>query len=79
VSAGVVVVAMVKSSYRSSEHNSPASIRGLPHILHWRPNLRNTDSHPSTALASAVAVAAAVPESVPESGRHHSSADNLSA
>jgi len=34
--------------HRSSEHKPPTYSRGLHHILHWRPNLRNSDCHRST-------------------------------
>merc|ERR1719195_663557 len=67
------LVSLLKSRHRSSQHNFPACKRGLPHILHWRPNLRNSDSRRST-LASAEDLASAVAlESVLQLGRTHRS------
>merc|ERR1719346_224680 len=59
------LVSLLKSRHRSSQHNLPACKQGLPHILHWRPSLRNSDSGRSILasaedLASAAALASAV-------------------
>merc|ERR1719195_2384201 len=35
-----VLALKLESRHRSSYDNSPASTRGLPHILHWRPKVR---------------------------------------
>jgi len=50
--------ASAASRHRSSQHNFPTCTRGLPHTLHWRPSLRNSDSGRST-LASAEDLASA--------------------
>jgi len=47
----VVLVLLLESRPRSSHDNLPASSRGLPGTLHWRPNLRNSDYRRSMALA----------------------------
>merc|ERR1719220_1702684 len=66
----VPVLLLVESIHRSSDGNLPASSRGLPHILPWRPKLRNSHSHRSTVVLAPELV----PESVPELlGRHRSS------
>jgi len=55
-SAAPSAVVLAASRRRSSQHNLPACNRGLPHILHWRPSLRNSRSH-RNILASAAALA----------------------
>jgi len=57
----------VESRHRSSNDSFPACKRGLPHIVHWRPNFRSSDYHRSTALATASVVAVATARS------HHNS------
>jgi len=77
----------VLSRHHNLQHNFPASKWGLPHILHWRPNLRSIGSYRNTlasaeALASAAASAAASAEeeaAALAASRHRSSQHNLRA
>jgi len=65
VSAAASAVVLAASKHRSSQHNSPACNLGLPHILHWRPSLRNTDSHRSTLAPALLLEVAALELSAP--------------
>merc|ERR1740121_2015117 len=57
--ASVEALATAEGKHHSSQRNFPACNRGLTRILHWRPNLRNSDSHQSKTLASAEELASA--------------------
>jgi len=52
------------SRHRNSQHSIPACNQGLPHILHWRPSLRNSDSHRSTPASAEAPASAAVSAAV---------------